>query len=76
MSDLQLNPDELYKVRGETLIEYRELKRRVANPDYEAAALLYLDDDMHGDLALILTVTTRMVDAALGITEDTDGTRT
>jgi hypothetical protein len=38
-------------------------------PNYEAAAALYLDDDMHGDLDLILTITKKIVDAALQETQ-------
>ena len=70
-SELPLNPDELYKVKGAILIEYRDLKRKYANPDIDAAV------EITGQLRfaktaddwddMIYDVTKEAVDAALGI---------
>ena len=38
MSDTDIDPDKRYSAMGSVLIEYRELKRRVANLDIETAA--------------------------------------
>ena len=78
MSDLQIDPDKNYATKGSVLIEYRELKRRVANLDMEAATdiinrLRYIEtgdewDDKIDDIAA------EAVNGALNITtEDDDG---
>ena len=71
MSDLPIDPDKDYATKGSVLIEYRELKRRVASLDMEAATditnrLRYIktgdewDDKLDG-------ITAEAVNAALGI---------
>ncbi len=79
MTELQIDPDKKYATKGSVLIDYRELKRRVANLDMEAATdiinrLRYIetgdewDDKLDG-------IAAEAVNAALGITpKDDDAT--
>ena len=71
MNDLHIDPDKRYATKGSVLIEYRELKRRVANPTFKPYQLLVGNWNPNLDeWEDIREATVDEVIAALGVTTE------
>ena len=75
MSDTPMNPNQRYSTMGSTLIEYRQLKRQVANPDEMVKRAMRKAEQMgwpdQMDVEEVEQSVRGLVFAALGI-EDTE----